>query len=314
MRRSRSSLSDTPYIANRYYYGHTSLLDEVRYYPLVQLFIVALFIFFTLYSITIRNKATTEPALGGHGQGDGPSVGHAGVFARRLGGDAERKQYRPADGAGDTKGCGPVEAGVRPVWQDRQQAAAGGEGSGRADSEHGGIYKKRATGRVQFMLVAPGPGKDQLFARYFRPLFDWVIENLLKNALDAMEGKGSITVTSRSWKRRLWWMWPIPAKALPRKSPESLQTRLHHQKEGLGPGPEPVQTYYRAISQGTALCPAVGTWERHDFQDRAEKIDLAAGEVLELRLKTLFLQSLQILHLQKGCVGGEIGRRTTLRW
>jgi len=26
------------------------------------------------------------------------------------------------------------------------------------------------------------------------PLFDWVIENLLKNALDAMEGKGMITV------------------------------------------------------------------------------------------------------------------------
>jgi signal transduction histidine kinase len=26
------------------------------------------------------------------------------------------------------------------------------------------------------------------------PLFDWVIENLLKNALDAMEGKGSIHV------------------------------------------------------------------------------------------------------------------------
>jgi hypothetical protein len=51
-------LSDTPYIANRYYYGHTTLLDEVRYYPLVQLCIVALFIFFTLYSITIRNKAT----------------------------------------------------------------------------------------------------------------------------------------------------------------------------------------------------------------------------------------------------------------
>ncbi len=26
------------------------------------------------------------------------------------------------------------------------------------------------------------------------PLFDWVIENLLKNALDAMEGKGKIDV------------------------------------------------------------------------------------------------------------------------
>ena len=26
------------------------------------------------------------------------------------------------------------------------------------------------------------------------PLFDWVIENLLKNALDAMEGKGNINI------------------------------------------------------------------------------------------------------------------------
>src|SRR5579863_4420519 len=30
------TLKDTQYIANRYYYGHTSLQDEVRYYPLVQ--------------------------------------------------------------------------------------------------------------------------------------------------------------------------------------------------------------------------------------------------------------------------------------
>jgi hypothetical protein len=49
-------LSERPFIANRYYYGHTPLLDEVRYYPLIQLCIVAFFIFFALYSITIRNK------------------------------------------------------------------------------------------------------------------------------------------------------------------------------------------------------------------------------------------------------------------
>jgi sensor histidine kinase regulating citrate/malate metabolism len=32
------------------------------------------------------------------------------------------------------------------------------------------------------------------------PLFDWVIENLLKNALDAMEGKGHIKVDIREEK------------------------------------------------------------------------------------------------------------------
>src|SRR5450756_1594023 len=53
------------------------------------------------------------------------------------------------------------------------------------------------------MVVAPGPGKDQLFARISGPLFDWVIENLLKNALDAMDGKGSITVTIQESEKEI---------------------------------------------------------------------------------------------------------------
>src|SRR5579863_7213187 len=56
---------DNPYTANRYYYGHTILLDEIKYYPLVQLFIVALFIFFTFYSISIRNRATQNQLWAG---------------------------------------------------------------------------------------------------------------------------------------------------------------------------------------------------------------------------------------------------------
>ena len=37
-------------------------------------------------------------------------------------------------------------------------------------------------------------GKEMIPAKISAPLFDWVIENLLKNALDAMEGKGKIKV------------------------------------------------------------------------------------------------------------------------
>ena len=45
------------------------------------------------------------------------------------------------------------------------------------------------------MNIAGGIGvATPLVARVSGPLFDWVIENLLKNALDAMEGKGSIIV------------------------------------------------------------------------------------------------------------------------
>ena len=52
--------------------------------------------------------------------------------------------------------------------------------------------RKRAGAKVDFITNAGG--ERDIPAMISPPLFDWVIENLLKNALDAMEGKGTITV------------------------------------------------------------------------------------------------------------------------
>ena len=52
--------------------------------------------------------------------------------------------------------------------------------------------RKRATGKIIFTVGTNG--KQKIEAAISAPLFDWVIENLLKNALDSMEGKGSISV------------------------------------------------------------------------------------------------------------------------
>src|SRR6476620_46598 len=51
-------LNKEPYVADKYYYGDSLLLKQVKYYPLVQLLIVALFIIITLYAISTRNKST----------------------------------------------------------------------------------------------------------------------------------------------------------------------------------------------------------------------------------------------------------------
>ena len=48
-----------------FYYGHTKLLNEVQYFPLIQLFIVALFIFITIFAISTRNKSTQNQVWAG---------------------------------------------------------------------------------------------------------------------------------------------------------------------------------------------------------------------------------------------------------
>jgi signal transduction histidine kinase len=52
--------------------------------------------------------------------------------------------------------------------------------------------RRRSPESVNF--ITRMPENQPVMAPVSGPLFDWVIENLLKNALDALEGKGSITV------------------------------------------------------------------------------------------------------------------------
>jgi signal transduction histidine kinase len=226
-------LSDTPYIANRYYYGHTTLLDEVRYYPLVQLFIVALFIFFILYSITIRNKATQNQLWAGMAK---ETAHQLGTPVSSLEGWVEMLRESNTD-----------PRTVQEIQKDVDRLKLVSDRFGKIGSkpqlEEKDVIvqvrsmmeyiRKRAAGKVQFSLQIPGqafpnpsnpgqttpnqsnpnlpypnqsPGTAEpapLYARISGPLFDWVIENLLKNALDAMEGKGSIAITIQELEKEI---------------------------------------------------------------------------------------------------------------
>lgn len=252
-----AKLSDTPYIANRYYYGHTALLDEVRYYPLVQLFIVAIVIFFTLYSITVRNRSTQNQLWAGMAKETAHQLGtpvsslegwvemlrESSVDSRTVAEiqkDVDRlklvsdrfgkigskpvleekdlvrqvrnmMEYIRKRATGKVQfalhvaGAGPATGGVAAGGS--ATGLDGGVGVGSATDGAGGRLSAGAGGGSADAGVAAGGGTAgvagaggmagamaPLMVRISGPLFDWVIENLLKNALDAMEGRGSITV------------------------------------------------------------------------------------------------------------------------
>lgn len=178
---------------NYYYYGHTSLLNQVRYYPLVQLLIVALFIIITITALTTSFRSVQNQVWAGMAK---ETAHQLGTPLSSLQGWVEMMKEMP----GNEKIVGEMSKDVErlKLVSDR----FGKIGSIPQLEPHDLIHqvetmmeyiRKRATGKVQFALI--NNAISPLVVPVSPPLFDWVIENLLKNALDAMYGKGNITVT-----------------------------------------------------------------------------------------------------------------------
>jgi len=177
---------------NKYYYGHSRLLDEVRYYPLVQLFIVGLFIIITLMALRSNYRSTQNQVWAGMAK---ETAHQLGTPVSSLEGWIEILK--------ETHG---TESFVPEIEKDVSRLRLVSDRFGKIGStpqlEEKNIVeqvrnmvdyiRKRASGKVSFFIETHD--KEMILAKISAPLFDWVIENLLKNALDAMEGKGNIKV------------------------------------------------------------------------------------------------------------------------
>lgn len=177
---------------NLVYYGESSLLKQIRYFPIIQLIVVALFIIVTLIAVSIRNKSTQNQVWAGMAKETAHQLGTplsslqgwvemlkesqgAETIAAEMSKDIERLKL-VSDRFGKI-GSSPKLEETNVIQQVEQMVA---------------FIQRRATYRVSFTINTFG--ENRIFARMNPPLFDWVIENLLKNALDAMEGKGSINI------------------------------------------------------------------------------------------------------------------------
>lgn len=184
-------LSQEPFIANKYYYGNTKLLNEVKYYPLIQLLIVIVFIVLILTLINIRNKSTQNQVW----------AGMAKETAHQMGTPLSSLQAWLEMLKEDSSSDNIVKEMEKDVSRLKLVSDRFSKIGSTPKLESSNVIqqvqamveymKKRAPGRVDFSVQTHD--RDVLNAMISPPLFDWVIENLLKNALDAMEGKGKIS-------------------------------------------------------------------------------------------------------------------------
>ncbi|QRX63371.1 HAMP domain-containing histidine kinase [Dysgonomonadaceae bacterium zrk40] len=93
---------------------------------------------------------------------------------------------------------------------------------------------KRLSDKITFSLLFPS---EPVLVSINKPLFGWVIENLTKNAADAMRGEGAITFSLTEKKNRVMFDVTDSGKGIPRANQKKIFTPGYTTKErgwGLG--------------------------------------------------------------------------------
>lgn len=194
-------LTENPYTANRYYYGESKLLKEVQLYPLIQLIIVALFITIALVALQTSYKSEQNQLWASMAK---ETAHQLGTPVSSLQGWLEILKEREANQdivpeiAKDINRLLLITDRFGKIGSEPQL-----EKGKPADQIHHMMeyMKKRTGGQVNFIF-------DDTSIRHTEtllspPLFDWVLENLIKNALDAIEGNGTIRINAESNEKYL---------------------------------------------------------------------------------------------------------------
>ena len=174
------------------YYGESKLLVQIKYFPIVQLVVAVLFIIIILIAVTTKNKSTQNQVWAGMAK---ETAHQLGTPISSLQGWMELLKENPG-----------MEKIAAEMNKDVERLKLVSDRFGKIGStpkleetdliaqvENMVSYiRRRSTDKVSFSVNTNG--ESDIHAMINPPLFDWVIENLLKNALDAMNGKGAIDI------------------------------------------------------------------------------------------------------------------------
>ena len=180
---------------NLVYYEDSTTLKMLTYFPFVQLALIAAFIAFGYFSFSSARKSEQNQVW----------VGMAKETAHQLGTPITaivawiehlRFLHEGNEETAEVLGELDKDVGRLNLIADRFSKIGA-----VPELKKTNIYEelenmrnymqRRAPRKVSFDF--PGAEKTPLFAQMNAPLFNWVIENLLRNALDAMDGKGEIS-------------------------------------------------------------------------------------------------------------------------
>lgn len=186
-------LTELPYTANKYYYGESILQKEVRYYPIIQLCIIGFFILVIFLTLKSSFESTQNRLWAGMAKETAHQLGTP--VSSLEGWNEILKDTYP-----DNKIIPEINKDIHRLKLITDRFGKIGSSPQLQLTDIVELLKnmieyikKRSGQKVQFTLINEVSKKLEI--NLSPTLFDWVIENLLKNALDAMKGEGKINCT-----------------------------------------------------------------------------------------------------------------------
>jgi signal transduction histidine kinase len=173
------------------YYGESYLLTRLRYFPYAQLAIIALFLVVVVMSISSANRSIQNQVWVGLSKETAHQLGTP-ISAIEGWMELLREEL-------------PNNDYVSEMQKDVDRLKLVADRFGKVGSEPQlqienlvprlaemvAYMQKRAPHKV---IISFESSEPIIEAKISGPIFDWVIENLIRNSLDAMEGAGSIVL------------------------------------------------------------------------------------------------------------------------
>ncbi len=181
------------------YYDESTLLKQLHYFPYIQFAIISIFVFFCLYVLYASQKSEQDRVW----------VGLTKETAHQLGTPISSLlawQHLLQDKYPNDVLLPEMDKDIKrlQVIADRF-SKIGSEPSLEKTNlvalvqDTLAYMQKRTSNKVEYKFIAPNYQLSIVNGQ----LFSWVLENLCKNAVDAMEGKGTITVTLTEQDKKL---------------------------------------------------------------------------------------------------------------
>lgn len=183
------------------FYKDSYLLTQLKYYPYVQFGIIGLFFFISYLLFSYARRSEQNQVW----------VGMAKETAHQLGTPLSSMvawvELLKLKGLDDDT-VKEIEKDVHRLETVTDRFSKIGSAARMETADIVGVIRDtvsymqpRTSGKVQYEIT---PGPDQaILAPINLHLFEWVIENLIKNAVDAMEGNGKISIAITEEEKRV---------------------------------------------------------------------------------------------------------------